>query len=113
VTPEESIEYFVEYFEKWRKVFSKVISKEVTDFILMGHSFGGYICGNYAVKYHHHLRKLILISSIGIRVKEPGESEFGRVMDKMKEARDQGIKPPPLWAKLMLKFAWARKITPF
>mgnify|MGYP001037924200 CR=1 FL=1 len=79
----------------------------------MGHSFGGYICGNYALKYHNHIRKLILLSPIGIRVKEPGEPDFGRVITKLKEARSQGIKPPPIWAKLMLKFAWARKITPF
>jgi pimeloyl-ACP methyl ester carboxylesterase len=79
----------------------------------MGHSFGGYVCGNYALKFHQHIKKLILISPIGIRVKEPNEAEFGRVLLKMKEAMGQGIKPPPLWAKMMLKFAWARKITPF
>lgn len=79
----------------------------------MGHSFGGYICGNYVLKYHNHIRKLILLSPIGIRVKEPGEADFGRVIAKLKEAKSEGIKPPPIWAKLMLKFAWARKITPF
>jgi hypothetical protein len=32
----------------------------------------------------------------------------------MKEAQaTHGVKPPPLWAKMMLKYAWKKKITPF
>jgi pimeloyl-ACP methyl ester carboxylesterase len=37
---------------------------------LCGHSFGGYIAGNYALKYEKYIRKLMLLSPIGIR---PGE----------------------------------------
>lgn len=33
----------------------------------MGHSFGGYIAANYAIKYHQFLKKLILLSPIGIK----------------------------------------------
>jgi pimeloyl-ACP methyl ester carboxylesterase len=42
---ETSISYFVEYLEKWR------IAMNLTDFYLAGHSWGGYMVGNYAVKY--------------------------------------------------------------
>ena len=60
---ERSTEYFVEYLEKWR------VAMEISDFYLAGHSFGGYIVGNYAVKYHHHLKKVILMSPIGVKSK--------------------------------------------
>jgi pimeloyl-ACP methyl ester carboxylesterase len=46
-TPTECDEYFIETLELWR-----VAMDNLTDFILAGHSFGGYICGHYAVKYH-------------------------------------------------------------
>ncbi len=40
----------------------------LTNFYLAGHSFGGYLAGNYLLKYHSHIKKLVLISPIGIRV---------------------------------------------
>ena len=46
----------------------------MTGFVLAGHSFGGYLAGNYAVKFPQHVKKLLLISPIGIRVPPPGES---------------------------------------
>ena len=57
----------MEYFETWRQKFSQqVLGKELTDFYLMGHSFGGFVAGHYAIKYTHHVKKLILMSPIGI-----------------------------------------------
>jgi pimeloyl-ACP methyl ester carboxylesterase len=44
--PEQSIDYFVSYLENWRK------EMDLTDFYLAGHSFGGYLVGNYASLYH-------------------------------------------------------------
>ena len=38
--------YFNDYFEKWR-----VYMDDLRDFYLAGHSFGGYLFGNYASKY--------------------------------------------------------------
>ena len=46
MTPEKTIEYFNGYMEQWRQ------SVNIKDFYLVGHSFGGYLVGNYAVKYH-------------------------------------------------------------
>jgi pimeloyl-ACP methyl ester carboxylesterase len=43
-------------------------------FYLAGHSFGGYIAGNYAVKYPQYIKKLLLISPIGIRVPPDDEN---------------------------------------
>ena len=59
-TPEQSIDYFVNYLENWRKEMN------LTDFYLAGHSFGGYLVGNYASMYSHHLRKVIMLSPIGV-----------------------------------------------
>ena len=36
----------LDYFEKWR-----VAMNNMTGFVLVGHSYGGYIAGTYAVKY--------------------------------------------------------------
>ena len=58
--PEQSINYFVEYIEKWRQAM------DITDFYLAGHSWGGYMVGNYACKYHSHIKKLLLLSPVGI-----------------------------------------------
>ena len=46
---------------------------DLTDFILVGHSFGGYIAGMYTERYSKHVKKLILMSPIGLRVPEKGE----------------------------------------
>jgi pimeloyl-ACP methyl ester carboxylesterase len=50
----------VSYVEKWR---ARV---KLTNFYLIGHSFGGYIAGNYALKHHAHIKKLLLLSPVGI-----------------------------------------------
>ena len=39
--------FLCEFLEEWRKDFGGI-----TDFILAGHSFGGYTVGLYACKYH-------------------------------------------------------------
>jgi alpha-beta hydrolase superfamily lysophospholipase len=39
----------------------------LTDFYLSAHSFGGYIMGNYAAAYHKHIKKVLLVSPIGIK----------------------------------------------
>mmetsp|Transcript_5064 Transcript_5064/g.8633 ORF Transcript_5064/g.8633 Transcript_5064/m.8633 type:complete len:200 (+) Transcript_5064:11-610(+) len=68
LSPQQTIDYFVENIEKWRKKFSQTMGKELTGFTLMGHSFGAYICSNYTLKYHKHVKKLILLSPIGMKL---------------------------------------------
>ena len=54
--------------EQWRlNISKKLLPKELKDFYLLGHSFGGYIASNYALKYYQNLKKLILLSPIGIK----------------------------------------------
>lgn len=80
-SPQQSINYFVEYLESWRKSMKSVFynigvkngknypRKDFKDFILSGHSFGGYIAGCYALKYPKNLKKLLLLSPIGYKPK--------------------------------------------
>ena len=58
--PNKIDEFLVEWLEQWRTKMG------LEDFVLAGHSFGGYVSGLYATKYHYHLRKLLLISPLGI-----------------------------------------------
>ena len=39
----EADAYMIKYMESWR-----VGMNNLTDFVLVGHSYGGYICGTYA-----------------------------------------------------------------
>ena len=82
ITPQESINYFVDYIEKWRIQFSKVVlkGKELKNFYLMGHSFGAYILGNYAIKYPQYIKKLILLSPIGLKLTDIAIDKNGDVI---------------------------------
>ena len=103
ITPQESVDYFVDYLEKWRKVM------RLTTFVLAGHSFGGYIVGNYALRHHEYVTKLILISPIGIRQEPEGENWEERFERKVRQA-GQG---PPRWVKPSVKLVWLTKLSPF
>jgi len=48
---DEADTYFVEFLEKWRIAFG-----DLKGFYLAGHSFGGYICGHYALKYPQYIK---------------------------------------------------------
>lgn len=45
-TADEADNFFTDSLENWRLAMG-----DLNDFILAGHSFGGYICGHYAAKY--------------------------------------------------------------
>lgn len=40
----ETEAWFIDSFEEWRK------AKNLSNFILLGHSFGGYVAAKYALK---------------------------------------------------------------
>lgn len=74
---------------------------------MAAHSFGGYITGNYALKYNKHIRKLLLISPIGIRPWFPDEPE----LDPYKRfvGRPNG---PPRGSAAIGRYIWRKKISP-
>ena len=46
MSEDQCTEYFNESIEKWR-----IQMGDLKDFYLAGHSYGGYIAGNYALRY--------------------------------------------------------------
>ncbi|CAM0913869.1 unnamed protein product [Alopecurus aequalis] len=56
---EETEAWFVDSFEQWRK------AKNLDNFILLGHSLGGYVAAMYALKHPEHIQCLILVSPVG------------------------------------------------
>lgn len=57
-------DWFIDAIEKWR------IKRGLDKFVLVGHSFGGYLSCCYAMKYHNQenqlLDKLVLLSPVGV-----------------------------------------------
>jgi cardiolipin-specific phospholipase len=88
------------------------VEKEFTQFYLAGHSLGGYISAQYALKYHKHIKKLLLISPIGVNPRTPEERT--NVYERFKRrAKIRGRRPPPKWFMKVFKWIWTFKPTPF
>lgn len=51
------------FLEGWR------VARGISGFYLAAHSFGGYLAGLYNIRYPEHVKKLLLISSIGLMEK--------------------------------------------
>ncbi|KAL4465991.1 hypothetical protein ABPG74_004228 [Tetrahymena malaccensis] len=58
-TINECIEYFVQSIEQWR------IAKGINKLIIVGHSFGGYMGFNYAIRHSERVSNLFLVSPLG------------------------------------------------
>ena len=72
-------------------------------FLLMGHSFGGYVAGAYALAYPHRVRQVLFLSPIGVTLK-PGDFSF-----------EESLQDSSWTAKLYwrtLACMWRKKVTP-
>jgi len=56
----EAEDWFIDALEEWR------VKSKIDKFTLLGHSLGGYMATAYALKYPGRLKKLVLISPVGI-----------------------------------------------
>ena len=94
-SPQDVITYFTYYMEKWRKALPKYIEeikgKKFTQFVILGHSFGGYLSGHYTVKYPEHVKKLILLSPVGILDYPYSHDSRRKVIQSTKFLRDLGL----------------------
>jgi cardiolipin-specific phospholipase len=55
------------FLDKWRKAMGNL-----TDFVLIGHSYGAYVAGTYACWQPKHIKKLILLSPLGLKIAPKG-----------------------------------------
>ncbi|KAI5079775.1 hypothetical protein GOP47_0005254 [Adiantum capillus-veneris] len=67
---EETEAWFIDSFEEWRK------AKNLDNFILLGHSFGGYVAAKYALKHPEHVQHLILVGSAGFSAQTDERNEW-------------------------------------
>ena len=56
---DETIDFIVTSIDKWREAVG------LNTFFLAGHSFGGYLSGQYALAHQDKVKKLILLSPVG------------------------------------------------
>ena len=97
--PQEADDYFVNALETWRQKMDTL-----TNFYVAAHSYGGYLWGTYAAKYPQHIRKLILLSPLGLKV-APENWDLKR----MRFMRGRG---PPKWAVAIARNLWG-VVSPF
>lgn len=76
----------------------------LTNFYVAAHSYGGYLWGTYAARYPQHIRKLVLLSPLGVK-ERPEDWD----LSKMRFMRGRG---PPRWAVALARNLWGL-ISPF
>lgn len=87
--PDDADKYLTEWLEAWR-----IAMGDIKGFILAGHSFGGYISGLYACKYPQYIKKLLMLSPVGIAAKSNNLDFYQKLckqLDKQKRTK------PPKW----------------
>ncbi|CAL5087293.1 unnamed protein product [Urochloa decumbens] len=90
---EETEAWFIDSFEEWRK------AKNLSNFILLGHSFGGYVAAKYALKHPEHVQHLILVGPAGFSSETEHRSEW---LTKFLAT----------WKGMLLNHLWESNFTP-
>lgn len=102
--------WFIESIERWRE------SRGISQFTLVAHSLGAYIGTQYAIRYPHRVKKIMLVSPAGVdrnplsipqkQLKDlllPGE-----LLPHIHKASKK-LNIAPAW----FKFLWERNVSPF
>lgn len=83
-------EYMVDSIEKWRRAIGGPLAEK---FVLLGHSFGGYLCTAYALRYPEHVAHVILADPWGL----PADSQT-RDRNSVHYTSSRQL---PFWVQLM------------
>ncbi|KAL2522263.1 1-acylglycerol-3-phosphate O-acyltransferase [Forsythia ovata] len=89
---EETESWFIDSFEEWRK------AKNLSNFILLGHSFGGYVAAKYALEHPEHVQHLILVGPAGFT----SETEHPEWLTQIRAT----------WKGAILNHLWESNFTP-
>ncbi|GLJ43807.1 hypothetical protein SUGI_0912030 [Cryptomeria japonica] len=90
---EETESWFIDSFEAWRK------AKNLDNFILLGHSLGGYVAAKYAIKHPGHVQHLILVGPAGFSLESDQKYEWI-------------VKFKTTWKGKILNHFWETNFTP-
>lgn len=102
--------WFVETIERWRE------ARGISQFTLVAHSLGAYIGTQYAIRYPHRVKKIILVSPAGVD-RNPlsiPETELksmllpGEILPHIHKASKK-LSVAPAW----FRFLWERHVSPF
>lgn len=118
---QEAENWFIDALEEWRE------KKKIEKFTLLGHSMGGYMAVAYALKYPGRLKKLILVSPVGIPedpyavnsdLPEPQSStmqnEFTQSQEDLTNADQQEeVKVPRRQIPKWVTYLWDANVSPF
>jgi len=75
--------YSIDDYVSWVKSFCE--KQNLSQFFLLGHSFGGSIAIKYAIKFPGDIKKLILVDSAGIRTKTFKKEIFKKLAKILKK----------------------------
>ncbi|KAM3277268.1 hypothetical protein ACQJBY_045238 [Aegilops geniculata] len=90
---EETDAWFIDSFEEWRK------AKNLNNFILLGHSLGGYVAAKYALQHPEHVQHLILVGPAGFSPEVDDSAE--------RLAKFRGT-----WKGMLVNHLWESNFTP-
>lgn len=99
---DQGVDFLVGWMEKWR-----VAMGNLTDFILMAHSFGAYNSGLWAAAHQEHVKHLVLLSPFGV----PCKPEGYYYMDDVN--RFPADRRPADFVFKLRGLIWKAKFTPF
>lgn len=108
--PKDIDEYLIEWLEKWRNKMGNI-----ENFVLAGHSFGGYISGLYAIRYPQYIKKLLLLSPLGITRTPPDFDlmrEFEKFPPEMRPPKFVLYLAPLIWKYMSSPFDFVRNTGP-
>jgi pimeloyl-ACP methyl ester carboxylesterase len=80
---------------------------DLKDFILAGHSVGGFTVGLYALQYPTHIKKLLMFSPAGVHSK-PEDFDLDAEIDSFPAERRM-----PKFVYKLTPYVWKTKISPF